>query len=191
MLNWLYRICMLNRGNPILCNRAGDRGESAFARQWYALDAPPMLMGCEDNQCAKTALVNGIDLLGQEDEAMIVAHNLEVPKVRDIRDLCSWIQASLGRYQLSEKETTVDGSKNLYNIERMGQINEGIWIVNQFGTHSVNHVICIDMYQKLIFDGYEEFPMVYTREALACCVGDESEMISSRTRARRLTRKPE
>ena len=151
----------------------------------------PHVHGCEYNQSVEAAIVNGIDRLGREDEAVAVSHNLEVPKARDIRYLCSLIQASLGRYQQIEKETYVGGSKTLYTVSRMEQINEGIWIVNLFGPHGVNHVICVDMYQKLILDGYEEFTMVYTREALACCVGDESEIISSRTRVRRLTRKQE
>ena len=59
-----------------------------------------------------------------------------------------------------------------------------------FGTHGINHVMFVEMYQNLIFDGYEEFPIVSTGESLAFCVGDESEMINSRTRVRRLTRKP-
>ena len=52
-------------------------------------------------------------------------------------------------------------------------------------------MICVEMNQKLILDGYEDFPMVYSREALSCCAGEDSKIIEKLTKVRRLSRKPE
>ena len=142
-----------------------------------------MLVGSDGDQCVQASLVNGIDRLGYRDEALEVARRSKVPRVRDFRDLSSWIQENLGRYQISTQK-----DKRKYEWDDVRTAEEGVWLVNLIGTDEINHVVCNDSSTKQILDGEEKYPMAFNDESIKCCVGDR--IAIKKIAVRKLVRKP-
>ena len=103
-LDVLDLACKRNIGKGYKLDKPGKRGDSSRAPQWYVKDARPMLVESDGDQCIQASQVNSIERLGYKDEALEVARKSKVLSVCHFRDLSSWIQENIGRYQISTQK---------------------------------------------------------------------------------------
>ena len=80
MLGWLEMVCRKLSGRAYWLQRPKARDESSKAEDLYVKTAR-VIVGSPGDQCFLASLVNGIDPLGFEDQALSVARNYKVSRV--------------------------------------------------------------------------------------------------------------
>lgn len=168
-LDALHNWCVDSPGRVFVLEGPGWRPESTHASFFHIAPERTLAVSSE-YQCAHSAVVNAIYSFGDESLARKVAAHNKIPSVRGLKDLSKWVEHEVKTYRLRKVHSIV----GFASVEDITGFEEGIYLAQLQGTRRVNHLVCIDGWNRKIYDSMEEHPMRLVPKALQCCVGDGS-----------------
>lgn len=165
--------CVMNLCGP------GAREKAKKAKYHYTKDNKRKFCSSQADLCSLAALMNSIAWRYGIKEAENASENLYNPGTRDLAAINGWMQRQSGFSQFSlqkvESDHLCSGNEEGDPILNwlMNQSN-GIFLVRIMGTNGVDHMISIDIEDRVILDCMEKRPMVLSEKAVKLCVGDEN-----------------
>lgn len=164
----ISRWCVLHPGFTVVIGGPGARPEVDELTPFHRPDSGTLLRCIKGVPCALVAMAHAVQvLLGQDVGREALKKLMGVVRVGGSISSLSDEVCRLGlklqvRKPREERWRRIDG---------YGVAEERVLVVRLCGKGNVDHVVCVDVWNSLIFDGEEPVPLALNAESLRLCGG--------------------